>query len=167
VASLGANFEPGIASGWGKRPSDWSFSVSVQQEIFPRASIEVGYHRRSFTMFTTGGVITDNLAVGPGDLTSFSITAPSDPRLPNGGGHQVNGLLNLTPAAFSRVQDLLIKSTKDIGDDRRVFNGVDVTFNVRNVKGVTFSGGTSTGKILNDWCDIRAAVPDRSSCRPW
>ena len=27
-----------------------------------------------------------------------------------------------------------------------MFNGVDVTFNVRNVKGVTFSGGTSTGQ---------------------
>ena len=30
---VGANFDPGVASGWGKRPSDWSFSVSVQQEI--------------------------------------------------------------------------------------------------------------------------------------
>ena len=41
-----------------------------------------------------------------------------------------------------------------------MFNGVDVTFNVRNAKGITFSGGTSTGKVENDWCDIRAAVPE-------
>jgi hypothetical protein len=54
----------------------------------------------------------------------------------------------------------LIRSTKDVGDDTRVFNGVDVTFNVRNVKGFTLSGGTSTGKVVNDWCDIRAAVPE-------
>ena len=56
----------------------------------------------------------------------------------------------------------LIRSTKDVGDDTRVFNGVDVKFNVRSAKGVTFSGGTSTGKVENDWCDIRAAVPETS-----
>jgi hypothetical protein len=164
---VGANFDPGVASGWGKRPSDWAFSVSVQQEIFPRASIEVGYHRRSFTMFTTGGTVTDNLNVGPEDLTPFVLTAPSDPRLPNGGGQQIGPLYNLTPAAFIRPQDLLIRSTKDIGDDTRVFDGVDVTFNVRNVKGVTFSGGTSTGKVVNDFCDIAAAVPENYLLNPY
>ncbi len=59
-----------------------------------------------------------------------------------------------------RVQDLLIKSTKDVGDDTRIFNGVDVTFNVRTVRGFTFSGGTSTGKVVNDWCSVRSAIPE-------
>jgi hypothetical protein len=164
---VGANFDPGVASGWGVRPSDWSFSASVQQQIFPRASVEVGYHRRSFTMFTQGGgTVTDNLNVGPNDLTPFFITVPTDPRLPNGGGHRVGPLYNLTPEAFARPQNLLIRSTKDVGDDSRVFNGVDVTFNVRGVKGVTFSGGTSTGKVVNDWCDIRAAVPETGGFAP-
>jgi hypothetical protein len=163
---VGANFDPDVASGWGKRPSDWAFSVSIQQEILPRASIEVGYHRRSFTMFTSGGTVTDNLNLGPEDLTPFTLAVPTDPRLPDGGGHRVEGLLNLTPAAFSRVQNLLIRSTKDI-DDTRVFNGVDVTFNVRNVKGVTLSGGTSTGKVVNDWCDLRAAVPENFALNPY
>ena len=40
-----------------------------------------------------------------------------------------------------------------------MFNGVDVTFNVRTQR-LHFSGGTSTGKVVNDWCDIRAAVPE-------
>ena len=105
--------------------------------------------------FTTGGTVTDNLNVGPNDLTPFFLTVPTDPRLPGGGGYQVGPLYNMTPAAFARLQDLLIKSTKDVGDDTRVFNGVDVNFNVRNVKGFTFSGGTSTGKVVNDWCAIR------------
>ena len=118
-------------------------------------------------MFTTGGTVTDNLNLGPEDLTPFTLTAPTDPRLPNGGGHRIEGLLNLTPTAFVRPQNLLIKSTKDVGDDTRVFNGVDVTFNVRNVKGVTFSGGTSTGKIVNDWCEIRAAVPENFALNPY
>ena len=55
----------------------------------------------------------------------------------------------------------MIKSTKDVGDDTRVFNGVDVNVNVRGASGFTFSGGTSTGKVVNDWCEIRAAVPER------
>ena len=62
TSSVGARFDPDLFSGWGMRPSDWSFGVSVQQEIFPRASVEVGYYRRSFTMYTTGGTVTDNLA---------------------------------------------------------------------------------------------------------
>ena len=66
------NFDPGLLSGWGVRPSDWGLGVSVQQQIFPRASVEVGYYRRSFTQFTTGGTVTDNLNVGPNDLTRTS-----------------------------------------------------------------------------------------------
>jgi hypothetical protein len=54
----------------------------------------------------------------------------------------------------------LIRSTRDVGDDTRVFNGVDVTFNVRMQNSFTFSGGTSTGKVVNDWCEIRDAVPE-------
>ena len=113
-------------------------------------------------MYTTGGTVTDNLNIGPADLTLYFLTAPSDSRLPGGGNYQVGPLYNLTPEGFARPQDLLIKSTKDVGDDTRVFNGVDVTFNVRNVRGFTFSGGTSTGKVVNDWCAVRAAVPEHT-----
>ncbi len=157
---VGANFDPGVTSGWGVRPSDWSYGVSILQQIFRNAAVEVGYYRRTFTQYSTGGTVTDNLNVGPNDVTPYMLTVPSDPRLPNGGGYQVGPLYNLTPAAFARTTDQLIRSTKDVGDDTRVFNGVDVTFNVRNAKGVTFSGGTSTGKVVNDWCAIRAAVPE-------
>jgi hypothetical protein len=120
-------------------------------------------------MYTTGGTVTDNLSVGANDLTPFFLTAPTDSlgRLPSGGGQQIGPLYNLTPEAFGRVANNLVRSIKDIGDDTRVFNGVDMTFNVRNVKGVTFSGGTSTGKVTNDWCDIREAVPEAFVLNPY
>ena len=153
------NFDPGLLSGWGVRPSDWALGVSVQQEIIPRASVEVGYYRRSFTQFFTGGTVTDNLAISPNDVASYTITAPSDSRLPNGGGYTVGPLYNVNPNVFGQ-SNLLLKSTKDVGDDTRVFNGVDVNLNVRLRNGLTFSGGTSTGKVENDWCEIRAAVPE-------
>src|SRR4029079_1674072 len=160
--TVGTNFDPGLLSGWGVRPPDWSFGASVQQQILARASVEVGYYRRTFTQFTTGGTVTDNLAISSGDLGAFYITAPRDPRLPGGGGYQVGPLYDRTPAAFSRVPNNLFKSTKDVGDDTRAFNGVDVTFNIRSAKNFTFSGGTSTGKVVNDWCAIRASVPENT-----
>jgi len=103
--------------------------------------------------------VQDNLAISPSDVASYTITAPSDPRLPNGGGYTVGPLYNINPNKFGQ-SNLLFKSTKDVGDDTRVFNGVDVNFNVRLRNSFTFSGGTSTGKVENDWCDIRAAVPE-------
>ena len=110
-------------------------------------------------MYTTGGSVTDNLAIGPNDVARFTLTAPSDPRLPGGGGQTVGPLYNTNPTVFGQVNNRIVPTDK-IGDDTRLFNGVDVTFNLRNAKGITFSGGTSTGKVENDWCDIRAAVPE-------
>ena len=56
--------------------------------------------------------------------------------------------------------NLLIESTKKVGDDTRVFNGVDATVTIRRISGFTLSASTSTGKVVNDWCAIRAAVPE-------
>jgi hypothetical protein len=163
---VGAQFDPALLSGWGVRPSDWSYGVSVQQEIFPRASVEVGYYRRTFTMFSTGGTVTDNLAISPSDVKTYSVTAPVDPRLPNGGGYTVSGLFNINPNVFGQ-SNLLIEPTSKVGDDTRVFNGVDVTVGVRGAHGFTFSGGTSTGKVTNDFCAIRAAVPENYLLNPY
>ncbi|HLG59239.1 MAG TPA: carboxypeptidase regulatory-like domain-containing protein [Vicinamibacterales bacterium] len=156
---IGAQFDPDGFAGWGLRPSDWALAVSVQQELFPRGSVEVAYHHRSFTMFTTGGTVTDNLSVSPNDLAAWTLTAPSDPRLPGGGGYPVGPLYNVNSNVFGQVNNFITPTNK-VADDTRVFNGVDVTFNLRNVSGVTFSGGTSTGKVTNDWCAIRDAVPE-------
>jgi carboxypeptidase family protein len=162
---VGAQFDPDLLHGWGLRPSDWSFGASVQQQIFPRASVEVGYYRRAFTMFTTGGTVTDNTAVSSSDISSYTLTVPRDSRLPNG-GTTVGPLYDLNPSVFGR-STLLTMATDKVGDDTRVFNGVDVTLNVRSAGGFTFSGGTSTGKVVNDFCAIRAAVPENYLSNPY
>ena len=162
---VGANYDPGLFSGWNVRPSDWSFGASIQQEVLPRASVEVGYYRRWFTQYFTGGTVTDNLAIGPTDLATYSLRVPTDSRLPNS-GETISGLYDINPNVFGQVNNL-IKSTKDVGDDTRVFNGVDVNINVRGARGFTFQGGTSTGKVTNDWCEIRAAVPEAYLLNPF
>jgi hypothetical protein len=110
-------------------------------------------------MFTTGGTVTDNLSISPANLGAWNLTAPKDVRLPGGGGNVIGPLYNIDPAVFGQ-SNLFIESTTKVGDDTRVFNGVDATVTVRRVTGLTLSASTSTGKVVNDWCAIRAAVPE-------
>ena len=58
------SYDEKILKGWGVRPSDWQIGVTVQQEILPRVSLEVGYTRRWLENFT----VTDNRALSPGRL---------------------------------------------------------------------------------------------------
>ena len=71
-----------ILGGWGVRSADWQIGASVQHEVLPRFSVELGYYRRWLQNF----LVTDNLAVTADDFGVFSVTAPSDARLPGGGG---------------------------------------------------------------------------------
>jgi hypothetical protein len=151
-------FDPGILSGWGVRPSDWNLVVSVQQQIGKLSAVDVAYTRRWFQGFT----VADNLAVGPADLTPFSILAPSDPRLPGGGGYRVDGLYDVVPDKAGQVNNL-ITGAATYGRWDQHFNGVDVTVNVRAGRSLTISGGTSTGQTVADNCDVRARLPELST----
>ena len=160
TARLTTTYDPDLLSGWGVRPSDWSVGVSVQQQLLPRASLDVAYHRRWFSGFT----VTDNRALSPADFDRFSVTAPADARLPGGGGFVVDDLYN---ARINPTPDNFVTTSRKIGDQSRKFNGVDVTLNVRATQGLTFQGGTSTGNTVTDNCEIRAALPESSPLNPF
>jgi len=152
---LTGNFDPDVLKGWGIRPSDWSLSVAVQQQLFARASVEVAYHRRWFQNFN----VTDNLAVEPSDFEPFSVTAPLDPHLPGGGGYTISGLYDLKPNKFGLIDNMMTLASK-YGAWTEHFDGVDVTLNIRTRGGFTFQGGTSTGRSVTDTCDVRANLPE-------
>jgi hypothetical protein len=149
------NYDPNLLKGWGVRPSDWSINVAVQQQILPRASVEVAYSRRSFSGFT----VNDNLLAPASSYTSYTVTAPSDPRLPGGGNYPITGLLDGSPALAGQISNLVTDS-KNFGDWYQYFNGVDVTFSLRMGNGATFQGGTSTGQTVADNCDVRNNLPE-------
>ena len=148
-------FDPALLSGWGVRSSDWNVGVSVQQQILPRASVEVAYSRRWYRGFT----VNDNQAVKASDYTQYSVTAPLDSRLPDGGGYTVPGLYDVSPNLSGQINNLVIDSA-GYGNWYQYFNGVDVTLNVRTRGGFTFQGGTSSGQTVADACEVRANLPE-------
>jgi hypothetical protein len=155
TAAITTTYDPDILHGWGIRPYDWNFGVQVQQELFPRVSVDVGYFRRSFGNF----FVTDNRAFAPGDFDRFSVIAPSDPRLPDGGGYVVGELYNVKPEKFGQ-QDNFFTSSDNYGKRTEQWNGVEVNFTARVRNGLTLQGGTSTGRTTADSCEIRAQVPE-------
>ncbi len=75
------SYNPAILEGWGVRPSDWQIGVSVQQQLAPRVSVEVGYFRRWLTHFSAAlnDTVNDNLLTTAANYDRFSVTAPVRP----------------------------------------------------------------------------------------
>ena len=151
------NYDPNLLKGWGVRPSDWDLGVSIQQQILRRLSVEVTYHRRSFRGFT----VQDNTLIGVDDVDEFSVTAPVDPSLPNGGGYVVSGLYDVDPAKFGQVLNNVTDSS-NFGNSSQVFNGVGVTVNLRQ-RDLTLQGGFGTGQTTSKFCDVRRNLPELGS----
>ena len=155
TAQTTANIDPKILERLGRAVERLADRRSVQQQVLPRVSVEVGYFRRWLNNFT----VTDNLAVGPSDFTQYSITAPADPRLPGGGGYTVDGLYNVVPAKFGQTSNN-ITLADDFGEQYQRYNGMLVNVSARLGQGLQFQGGINTGKTVQDNCDVRAQVPE-------
>jgi hypothetical protein len=154
---------PAILGGWGVRPYDWQVGVAVQQELLPRVSVEVAYNRRWWGNFT----VTDNQALGPADYETWIATAPVDPRLPGGGGYQIVEY-EVRPSSFGRPAQNYVTFETDFGPARtNYWHGVEVTANARMRNGLTFQGGTSTGREIEDRCEsvVNIDSPTPRNCR--
>ena len=100
--------------------------------------MDVGYFRRIYGNF----LVTDNMALLPTDYDPYSITAPVDARLPNGGGYVISGLYDLKPekVAGGIAVNNLQTFAKNYGDQIEHWNGVDVNFNARLPRGIIGAG---------------------------
>jgi hypothetical protein len=152
------NFDPDFVTGWGTRPSNWSMGFGVQHEILPRVSATVTFNRNWWDNW----YVVDNRSTAAADYTPYSITAPTDPRLPNGGGYTISGLYNLVPTKVGQV-DELAQSYRNFGDQTENWQGIDVSVVARLQNGLTVQGGTSTGRRLSDGCDVRSSLPELGS----
>ena len=152
----GATYDPDLLSGWGKRGYNWEFSAGVQHEIVPRVAVDVSYFRRWYGNF----LVTDNRTVGPSDFDSFSITAPTHPELPGGGGYTIKGVYDLKPAKFGVPADNFITMASKYGKQTEHWNGVDITLNARPRSGALLQGGLSTGRASTDNCEVVNQLPE-------
>ena len=151
-------YDKNMLTGWGKRNFNWEFSAGLQHEVWSRVSVDVNYFRRWYGNF----VIVDDLAVGPGDYDPFTITAPKDQRLPGGGGYPVPGF-DIKPAKFGVPAQPFVTLSRKYGKQRDYWDGGDFTLNARPRDGVFFQGGFSTGRRIEDNCDVVTKVDNPST----
>jgi hypothetical protein len=149
-------YDPDWAMGFGQRQYNWEFSTAVQHELLPRMSVNAAYFRRIYGSFG----VTDNLPVGPDDYDPYCVTAPVDQRLPTS-GQQICGLFDLNPAKVGQV-DRVGTGANVFGNQYERWNGFDLTMDARLPK-VRLQGGISTGKTMEDNCEIVAKVPESAA----
>jgi hypothetical protein len=165
LGGLGLNFgnanpntttiNPDILGGWGVRPYDWQFGVSMQHELVPRVAVEAAYNRRWWGNF----FVTDNVLTTAADYDTYSLVIPNHDRLPGGGG--TASFVAITQAANTRGSQLYMTSETDYGDARTSYwHGADFTVTARLATGLTVQGGTSTGRGVRNTCEITAALPE-------
>jgi hypothetical protein len=124
---------------------NWELAAQVAHEIVPRVSVNGGYFRRWYGNLR----VTDNLNLTSTDYSPYSVTAPVDPRLPNGGGYTVSGLYDANRLV---AQNNIIDLASHYGTATEVYNGVDLSINARLPKGIVLSGGPSIGRVETNYC---------------
>ena len=154
--TLSLNYDPEVLNGWFTRPFQWEFSTSVQHQIVPRVSVDVGFFRRWYGNFG----VTDNLTLSPSDFGTFGVAIPVDARLPDGGGGSVSGFKDVNPDKAALPPNNYFTLARNYGKQIEHWNGVDFTLTTRIRAGMTVQGGISTGKRLTDSCDVVDEVPE-------
>jgi hypothetical protein len=148
-------FDSAYVTGWSTRPANWAMGLTIQQEVAPRVSVTVGYFRNWWSNW----YVVDNRATNLADYTPFSILAPLDERLPDGGGQVISGLYNLVPNKVGPV-DEFAQSSENFDKQTENWHGVDLNVVARLRAGLTVQGGTSTGRRLADGCAVREKLPE-------
>jgi hypothetical protein len=147
-------YDPEWSHGFQNRPYNWEFSTGIQHELVPRVSLNAAYFRRIYGNF----VVTDNVLVGPEHYDSYCVTSPVDDRLPDGGGQQICGLMDLARDMVGQI-DRVGTFASTFGKQSEHWNGFDVTMNAR-LSQLLLQGGVSSGKTFEDDCEVVRKLPE-------
>ena len=139
---------PDSLEGFNKQFNNWQAALTFQHELTEGLALNVGYFRTWYA----NQLVTNNEAVPASGYDFYCITAPTDSRLPGGGGNQICGLYDVKPAFFGRVDNLVTQASNFGEGQKQVYNGVDVTLSGRFGQGGQFSGGLSLGRTVTDNC---------------
>lgn len=127
--------DPDWINGWGKRGYNWQVSVAADRQLWTGVSVMAGFYRTWYGNFIT----VDNQLVTPADYSPYCVNVPSDSRLPsNISGQTLCGLYDINPNKFGQVDSVVTHGEK-YGEQKDVYNGADVLFQVR--RGALVAGG--------------------------
>jgi hypothetical protein len=145
--------DPNVLSGWGVRPGDDQYTITLQQEVAPRMSAEFSFTHRAWHGF----FVTDDLT-RPGNpnqyYEQYTLTAPTDSRLADGGGYPVTVFVPTAAANAVAAQRVLIPESELGAERSSTWDGFDVTLNARFRNGLTTQVGTTTGRGKVNTCEI-------------
>jgi hypothetical protein len=142
--------DPDLARGY-----NWEYSASVQHELFPRVSVNVGFFRRQFYNLD----VTDNQNLSVNDWTPFTIIAPNDARLGDGSAQPITMYTLNTNRVGVATDNLRTFSTAN----STIYNGFEVSSTLRKSKLMAFGGVTIDRRVANQ-CDVRDDPNDNRFC---
>ncbi len=161
-----AKYGESIVNGWDRRRNEWQTGLGIQHEILPRLSGEFTWNHRNYYNLTA----SDELNVGCDRFNGatdydtclanmmkylnptydfYTVIAPNDPRLPNGGGYRI---LGLNDRSFTAPTGQPSVETYNNAQNYQ-WNGYDTQFSWRAPKGIRVQGGTSTSRTQRNTCD--------------
>ena len=149
-----------VLIGQGVRGYNWDLTTELQHQLATGVSMTAGYYRNWYGNFR----VTDNLAVVPADFSPYCITAPSDSRLPGGGGYQVCGLYDVNPAKFGLVNSLVTRAAH-FGKQKQINNFFNFGLNARLAAGAQVGAAFDTGRSVNDQCFVVDSPQQLLNCR--
>ena len=151
-------YDAGGIEGFGNRAYNWQANLQVQQELTGGVAASVAYFFTSYQNFFA----RQNTLVTVADFDPYCITAPSDPRLPNGGGNEICGLFDVKKTSFGQVENHIGNSGDSFGNQTERFDGVEMQLMARLPQGGLFQAGVSVGRKQYDTC----AANDRPDVNP-
>ena len=162
-----------LMSGWGTRRAEWQFGLGIQHELLPRLSGEVTYNYRKYQNLTDQDLLgrgcdyflagdpdacfDDLLAFKSPNYDFFSIVAPPDSRLPDGGGYTIKGLANQNIRGNLPGSGNVTTIQKSL---EYSWSGIDTNFVYRGPGGLRVSGGTNTGGSDRNTCAVDGDNPN-------
>jgi Carboxypeptidase regulatory-like domain/TonB-dependent Receptor Plug Domain len=131
------------------RGHNWQITTNVQRELRSGLSANFGYYRTWYSNL----MATDNTLAAPADYSPYSIVAPSNPALPDGGGYVISGLYDISQAKFGQVQNNVTLAS-NFGTRIQRYDGFDMTMTARVSRGIFLGGGVNMGRTITDTCYV-------------
>jgi hypothetical protein len=145
-----------VRQGWGVRDSNWDMSAEIQHELRRGLSLSGGYYRNTggyYRNVNSKNRVNDNILVTPANFSQYCVTAPTDSRLPGGGGYQICGMSDINPTNFGQVQTV-VQPTSMFGENKRYNDFFSAGIDARLARNARLGGGFDTGRSVNDSCFV-------------